>query len=105
MTVTRHRDDAPRGVCQRCGDNALLTHRVQDLGPCCENCKEGAGSRTHARPRQPEYIRTMHGQHYVINRDTNEIVPLEKCPTARELAQRQAAAKAEAKRRPPDTAV
>ena len=26
------------------------------VGPCCEGCNEGEGSRVHPRPRQPEYV-------------------------------------------------
>ena len=63
MTGTRHRDDAPRGECQGCSDDALLTHDVPGVGRRCEDCGEGEGIRTHPRPPQPEYVRTMRGEH------------------------------------------
>ena len=48
----------------------------------------------------------MHGQHYLVDLDTDESVKLDKRSTARELARRQAAAaeaKTEAQRRRPKT--
>ena len=107
MTGTRHRDDAPRGECQGCSDDALLTHNVPGVGRRCEDCGEGEGIRTHPRPPQPEYVRTMRGEHYLVDRDTDEVVRLDKRPTARELTRWQAEAaqaKGEAERRAADTA-
>ena len=49
----------------------------------------------------------MRGEHYLVDRDTDEVVRLDKRPTARELARRQAEAaeaKGEAERRAADTA-
>ena len=88
----RDSDDAPRGECQGCGDDALLTQRVQGIGPCCEGCTGGEDSRVYPKPRQPEYVCTVRGEHFLVGRDTDEIVPLDVRPTGRDLARRPAVA-------------